>query len=110
MEVWEGEILPAAPACCGNNERGVDLRGQVGADQGRVQVRVKVQVKVKVPGPIRGGLVTCSGARVSRVPRRRARCGQARQVSQADGRRESSRRQKKKSGWLANWLGKRRGG
>lgn len=39
--LWEGEILPAAPAYCGNNERGVDLRGQV-------QVQVKVKVKVKI--------------------------------------------------------------
>lgn len=77
--VWEGEILPAAPAYCGNNGRGVDLRGQVGADQGRVQV--KVQVKVKVPGPIQGRrwlLLRCTG--FPQIPETGSvRAGQARQ-------------------------------
>lgn len=103
--VWEGEILPAAPAYCGNNERGVDLRGQVGADQGRVQV------KVLVPGPIQGGrwlLLRCTG--FPQIPETdglgAGRPGRSVRQTQ-EGKAQSWKRMG--SGWLAVLAGKKGG-
>lgn len=100
--VWEGEILPAAPARCGNNEEASTYEVRSGP-----MIRVGSRSRSRFRSNPRAG-AGCSGAQVgSQGSKGRAGCEQARQVRQAAGGWIKGKKvpgEKNRSGWLAGWV------
>lgn len=89
--MWEGEILPAAPAYCGNNEEASTYEVRSGpmiraGSRSKVQVKVQVQVQSEA-----GGRWDAQVHTGSQVPKDGLGAGRPGRFSRAVGRRSSPR-------------------
>lgn len=82
MGVWEGEILPAAPAYCGNNEEASTYEVRSGP-MIRVGSRSRSRSRSRFRSNPRQALVAQVHQVGSQGSKGRAGCGQARQVRRA---------------------------